>query len=69
METAEKVARYLLANADAVFAADKMPQGAPPAQWAQAKPTMVNFAQFTLGYMGVEEKDPAKAQTELTKTL
>ena len=30
---------------------------------------MVNFAQFTLGYIGVEEKDTAKAETELTKTL
>jgi hypothetical protein len=69
LETAEKVARYLLANADAVFAADKMPQGATPAQWAQAKPTMVNFAQFTLGYIGVEGKDTTKAQAELTKTL
>jgi hypothetical protein len=69
LETAEKVARYLIANADAVFAADKMPPGATPAQWAQAKPTMVNFAQFTLGYIGVEGKDTTKAQAELTKTL
>jgi len=69
LEAAEKVARYLMANADAVFAADKMPQGATPAQWAQAKPTMVKFAQFTLGYIGVEQKDNAKAETELAKTL
>jgi len=69
LETAEKVARSLLANADAIFAADKMPQGATPAQWAQAKPTMEKFAQFTLGYIGVEQKDNAKAETELVKTL
>ena len=69
LETAEKVARYLLANADAVFAPDKMPQGATPAQWAQAKPTMVKFAQFTLGYIGVEEKDNTKSEAELIKTL
>ncbi len=69
LETAEKVARYLLANADAVFAADKKPQGATDAQWAQAKPTMEKFAQFTLGYIGVEQKDNAKAETELVKTL
>lgn len=69
LEASEKVARYLLANADAVFAADKKPQGATDAQWAQAKPTMVNFAQFTLGYIGVEGKDTTKAQAELTKTL
>ena len=30
---------------------------------------MVNFAQFTLGYIGMEAKDTAKAQAELTKTL
>jgi hypothetical protein len=30
---------------------------------------MLNFAEFTLGYIGVEEKDNGKAQAELTKTL
>jgi hypothetical protein len=69
LETTEKVARYLLANADAVFAPDKKPAGATDAQWAQAKPTMVKFAQFTLGYIGVEEKDPSMSETELVKTL
>lgn len=69
LETAEKVAHSLLANPDAVFAADKKPQGATDAQWAQAKPTMVKFAQFTLGYIAVEQKDNAKAEAELTKTL
>jgi len=69
LETAEKVARYLLANADAVFAADKKPAGATDAQWAQAKPTMEKFAQFTIGYIAVEQKDNAKAEAELTKTL
>jgi hypothetical protein len=69
LESAEKVARYLLANGDAVFAADKKPQGATDAQWAQAKPTMEKFAQFTLGYIGVEQKDNAKAEAELVKTL
>jgi len=69
LDTAEKVARHLIANADAIFAPDKMPPGATPPQWAQAKPTMVNFAEFTLGYIGVEEKDSSKAQAELTKTL
>jgi hypothetical protein len=69
LDTAERVARYLLANADAIFAPDKMPAGATPAQWAQAKPTMEKFAQFTLGYIGVEEKDAAKAEAELIKDL
>jgi hypothetical protein len=69
LDTAEKVAQYLLANADAVFASDKKPAGATDAQWAQAKPTMVKFAQFTLGYVGVEEKDNTKSEAELVKTL
>jgi tetratricopeptide (TPR) repeat protein len=69
LETAEKVSRYLLANSDAIFAADKKPAGATDAQWAQAKPTMEKFAQFTLGYIGVEEKDAAKAEAELIKDL
>ena len=69
LDTAEKVAHYLLANADAVFAPDKKPAGATDAQWSQAKPTMVKFAEFTLGYIGVEEKDSAKAEAELVKTL
>ncbi|MEO8050045.1 MAG: hypothetical protein ABI833_06475 [Acidobacteriota bacterium] len=69
LETAEKVARSLLASPDAVFAADKKPQGATDAQWAQAKPTMLKFAQFTLGYIATQQKDDAKSETELTKTL
>ncbi len=69
LETAEKVAHYLIANADTIFAADKKPKGATDAQWAQAKPTMVKFAQFTLGYAGVEEKDNTKAEAELIKDL
>ena len=69
LDTAEKVAHYLLSNADAIFAPDKKPQGATDAQWAQAKPTMMKFSEFTLGYIGVEEKDNAKAEAELTKTL
>jgi len=69
LDTAEKVAHSLISNADAIFAPDKKPAGATDAQWAQAKPTLVNYAQFTLGYVGVEQKDNAKAQAELTKTL
>lgn len=69
LETAEKVARGLLANPDAVYGADKKPQGVADDAWAKTKPTMVNFAQFTLGYIGVTQKDTAKAQAELNKTL
>jgi hypothetical protein len=69
LETAEKTARYLLANADAVYGPAKKPQGVADDAWAKTKPTMVNFAQFTLGYIGVTEKDSAKAEAELLKTI
>jgi hypothetical protein len=69
LDLAEKVARGLLANPDALYGADKKPQGVADDAWAKTKPTMMNFAQFTLGYIAVTQKDLAKAETELTKTL
>jgi hypothetical protein len=69
LETTEKVAHALLANPDAIYGADKKPPGVADDAWAKTKPTMVNFAQFTLGYIGATQKDTAKAQAELTKTL
>lgn len=69
LDNAEKVAHHLLANADAIYGADKKPQGVADDAWAKTKPTMMNFAQFTLGYIGVTTKDTAKAETELTKTV
>jgi hypothetical protein len=69
LDMAEKVARALLANPDAIYGADKKPQGVADDAWAKTKPTMVNFAQFTIGYIGVTQKDPAKGEAELIKTL
>ena len=69
LETAEKVARGLLTNPDAIYGADKKPQGVADDAWAKTKPTMVNFAQFTIGYIGVTQKDTPKAEAELRKTL
>ncbi len=69
LDTAEKVARGLLANPDAIYGPDKKPQGVADDAWAKTKPTMVNFAQFTLGYIALTEKDTAKAEAELMKTL
>jgi len=69
LDTAEKTARYLLDHADDVYGAAKKPKGVADDVWAKTKPTMVNFAQFTLGYIGVTEKDNAKAETELMKTI
>ena len=69
LDTAEKTARYLLTNSDAVYGSAKKPQGVADDVWAKTKPTMTNFAQFTLGYIGATEKDNPKAEMELTKTL
>jgi hypothetical protein len=69
LDTAEKTARYLLANPDALYGAAKKPQGVADDAWAKTKPTMINFAQFTIGYIAVTQKDNAKAETELINTL
>jgi len=69
LDTAEKVARNLLANPDALYGPDKKPQGVADDAWAKTKPTMMNFAQFTLGYIAATKKDAASAETELVKTL
>lgn len=69
LETAEKTSRYILANLDTVYAADKKPQGTTDDQWNNAKPTMQKFSQFTVAYIANVQKDVPKAETELTKTL
>ena len=69
LDTAGKTSAYVLSNIDTVYAADKKPQGVTDAQWAQAKPAMKNFAQWTLGWIAMVEKDTPKAESELSKTL
>ena len=69
IELGEKTARYVVANVDAIYAPDKKPQGTSDAQWAGAKPTIRNFAQFTIARLAITSKDIAKAETELKKTI
>jgi len=69
LDTAAKTSAYVLSNIDTVYAPDKKPQGVTDAQWTQAKPAMKNFAQWTLGWIAMVEKDSPKAETELSKTL
>jgi hypothetical protein len=69
LDTIDKTARYILGNLDAIYAADKKPQGMADPAWADAKPAMQKFAQFTLARVAVTEKDMPKAEAELTKTL
>ncbi len=69
LDTAGKTSQYVLNNIDTVYAADKKPQGVTDPQWAQAKPAMKNFAQWTIGWIAMVEKDSPKAESELSKTL
>jgi tetratricopeptide (TPR) repeat protein len=69
IELGEKTAKYVVDNIDAIYAADKKPQGTTDEQWAAAKPTIRNFSQFTLARLAVVAKDVAKAETELSKTV
>ena len=69
LDTAGKTCQYLLSNIDTVYAKDKKPQGVTDAQWEQAKPAMRNFAQWTVGWIAMVEKDTPKAESELSKTL
>jgi hypothetical protein len=69
LDTAGKTSQYVLSNIDTVYAKDKKPQGVADAQWEQAKPAMRNFAQWTIGWIAMVEKDIPKAESELHKTL
>jgi tetratricopeptide (TPR) repeat protein len=69
LDTAGKTSAYVLSNIDTVYAKDKKPQGVTDAQWEQAKPAMKNFAQWTIGWIAMVEKDTPKAESELSKTL
>jgi len=69
LDTAEKTARYILANLDTIYAPDKKPAGQTDEQWAQVKPQMRPYAQRTIGYTYFVRKDNVKAEDELTKAL
>lgn len=69
LDTIEKTARYILGNLDAVYAADKKPANMAEPAWAAAKPAMQKFAQFTIARVAIAEKDTAKGEAELTKTV
>jgi hypothetical protein len=69
LDTAERVSKYLLGNADAVFAASNKPSDVKDADWTTYKPAMKNAAQATLAWVYVQRKDHPKAETELAKYL
>ena len=69
LESADKAARYVLANADAVYGPAKKPQGVDDATWAKTKPAMTNFSQATLCYLAATRKDTPVAEAECTKAV
>jgi hypothetical protein len=68
-DLATKAANHLLSNIDTLFAADKKPQGVQDAQWAAAKKDVQTTAQRALGWMAMQKKDFATAETEMVKSL
>ena len=69
LATAEKAANQILSNADALFAADKKPQGVGDADWVTAKKNVQLQAQNVIGYVAWQRKDFDKAEVEFIKSL
>lgn len=69
LDTAEKAATYLVANADAIYADSKKPGPMAAAAWQNLKPTMVMFARRTVPYIDLQRKDNDKAEADLVKLL
>ena len=69
LDTAEKAAKYLLNNTDAVYAPDRKPAEKTAEQWAQLKPQMKVYAQQTVGWINMTRKDNERAEQELAKAL
>jgi hypothetical protein len=69
LDTAEKAANYLVANADTIYADAKKPGPMQAAAWQNLKPTMVSFARRTVPFIDIQRKDDAKAEADLVKLL
>jgi hypothetical protein len=68
LDTAEKIAAHVVADANTIYAPEKKPAaGVTDAQWTALKPQMQAFAQRTIGWIALTRKDNAKAEAELTK--
>jgi tetratricopeptide (TPR) repeat protein len=69
LQISERIAKYMLANLDTIYAPEKIPQGMNAADWAAVKPQVKPFAQRTLGFIYMTLKDNEKAEVELTKAV
>jgi tetratricopeptide (TPR) repeat protein len=69
LDTAEKAATHILDNLDPVYSKENRPPEMTDEAVVKAKPGLKAFAQKTLGYIALEQKEYEKAQVELTKAL
>ena len=69
LEAAQKSAQLILSSADVVYSKDNRPPAMTDEQANSAKPQLKAFAQKTLGYIALEQKNYKTAQAELTKAL
>ena len=66
---AQAALNTILGNLDKLYAPDKKPQGATDDAWAKGKGEMQNFAQRTLGWTYMQQKDNPKAEEAFAKAL
>lgn len=66
---AQAALNTILGNLDKLYAADKKPQGVADDAWAKGKGEMQNFAQRTLGWTYMQQKDNPKAEEAFAKAL
>jgi tetratricopeptide (TPR) repeat protein len=69
LDTGEKAAQSLLANADKVFAEANKPANVAPDQWTRAKTEAQAIANKTLGWVNMIRKDNAKAEEYFQQSL
>ena len=69
MATAEETSKYVIDNADKIFAAANKPANLTDAQWTQVQPGVKSLAQRTYAWLFVQRKDDARAEQELTKVV
>lgn len=69
LETAKKAATQILNHADAIYAKENRPPDMTDDAAGKAKPELKVFAQKTLGYIDLEQKNFEEAGKELTEAL
>lgn len=69
LDTGEKAAQGLIANAETIFASDKKPQNMSEADWKKQRTDMEALAHTTLGWIAMTRKNLEGAEKSFTKAL